>query len=181
MSSSCAVVAAADWRWPFHEEADGVVATEAPALFDYLDDPARLSAHMGRRSWRMGGGRMDLTLDAARGREVGARIRLAGRAFGLALSLDEVVVERQPGAAKAWETIGEPRLRVIGPYRMGFAVVPAETGANLRVFLDYALPSGWPDRWLGRLLAPAYARWCVRTMVADAVARFAPASVSAGR
>jgi len=168
-------------RWPYHAEYSGLVAIDAPALFDYLDDPTRLSAHMGRRSWRMGGGRMDLTLDAARGRAVGARIRLAGRAFGMALSLDEVVVERQPVATKAWETIDEPRLRVIGPYRMGFAILPAPTGATLRVFLDYALPSGWPDRWLGRLLAPAYARWCVRTMVADAIAHFQPPRISAGR
>jgi hypothetical protein len=173
MSSLGTDAATVDSRWPFHEEADGVVAAEARALFDHLDDPERLSAHMARRSWRMGGGRMDLTLDAAGGRDVGARMRLAGRAFGLALSLDEVVVERHPAATKAWETIGEPHLGVIGPYRMGFAITPTPTGANLRAFLDYALPSRWPDRWLGRLLAPAYARWCVRSMVADAVAHFA--------
>lgn len=168
-------------RWPLHAECSGAVAVDAQALFDYLDDPTRLSAHMGRRSWRMGGGRMDLALDAARGRDVGARIRLAGRAFGMALALDEVVVERQPAATKAWETIGEPHLRVIGAYRMGFAIRPTPTGANLRVFLDYALPSRWPDRWLGRLLAPAYARWCVRTMVADAVAHFERPHLNSGR
>ena len=44
-----------------------------------------------------------------------------GRILGLKLSLDEVVTERDPPARKVWETVGVPRLLVIGPYRMGLS------------------------------------------------------------
>jgi hypothetical protein len=166
----------ADPRWPSHAEASGRVAADAGSLFAHLDTPARLSSHMGRSSWRLGGGRMDLAVDEGGGRAVGSHIVLAGRAFGVPLALDEVVVERTPPQAKAWETVGEPRLLVIGAYRMGFAIDPGERGSTLRVFLDYALPARGLSRWLGRLFGAAYARWCTRAMVADAVRHFAAAA-----
>jgi hypothetical protein len=54
----------------------------------------------------------------------------------------------------------------------------------LTVFIDYGLPSRLTGRWLGRVLAPAYARWCCRRMVADAQRAFAttaaPGHYSAG-
>jgi hypothetical protein len=48
---------------------------------------------------------------------------------------------------------------------MGFEIAPAPAGSQLRVFLHYDLPTGAFGRLLGRLLAPFYARWCVRNMV----------------
>ena len=163
---------AADPRWPSHDECSGDVAADAATLFAYLDDPTRLSSHMGRRSWRMGGGRMDVSVDDGRGRAVGSHIVLAGRAFGFRIELDEVVVEHRPPEAKTWETVGVPRLLVIGAYRMGFLIQPRERGSMLRVFIDYALPSRGASRWLGRMFGKAYARWCTQTMVTDAAAHF---------
>lgn len=97
---------------------------------------------------------------------------MTGRIVGLKLSLDEVVTERQPPTRKAWETVGSPRLLVIGPYRMGFDVTPRGSGSQHRVFIDYALPARWPERRLGRLFGGYYARWCTQSMVADAVKQF---------
>jgi hypothetical protein len=104
---------------------------------------------------------------------------MTGRAFGITLSLDEVVVDREPPFRKAWETVGEPRLLVIGPYRMGFTVQPELSGSRLEVHIDYDLPNGLLAGRLGRLLGGFYARWCTRRMVADAVAHFQTA-LSAG-
>jgi hypothetical protein len=84
-----------------------------------------------------------------------------------------VVTECAPPRRKVWETVGTPRLLVIGPYRMGFEVSPeGAAGSRLRVFIDYALPTGAPARWLGRALGGAYARWCTHRMVRDAVSHF---------
>jgi hypothetical protein len=96
----------------------------------FLDDHTRLSAHMRRRSWRMGWGRLHLQLDERAGRAVGSRIRLEGRVFGVRLALEEVVTEHAPPTRKVWVTVGTPRLLVIGRYRMGFALVPASAGAR---------------------------------------------------
>lgn len=152
-----------------HEAYEATVRMTPTGLFERLDDQTRLSAHMSKRSWKMGWGRMDTILDAQGGRAAGSHIVLRGRVFGIRLELDEVVTLREPPARKEWETVGEPRLLVIGAYRMGFTITPREQGWSLlRVVIDYDLPSKGVSRVLGRLFGPAYARWCVKRMVADA-------------
>jgi hypothetical protein len=151
-----------------------LVQADAGRLFSYLDDHARLSSHMGKRSWMMGGGRMQLHFDADRGQAIGSSLELSGRAFGIAVALREIVTERVPPTRKVWETAGEPRLLVIGAYRMGFEITAQGDTSLLRVFIEYALPSRGLARWLGRALGPGYARWCTRRMVGDAVVHFSP-------
>ena len=156
-----------------HFEASGLVAAPADSVFAYADDPARLSSHMSKSSWMMGGGRMQTELDAGRGQTVGSRIRLSGQVFGLALAVEEVVTERLPPKRKVWATTGSPRLLVIEHYRMGFEIAPQENGSLLRVYIDYALPEDLPARWLGILLGRYYARWCTDQMVRDTAKHFA--------
>lgn len=74
-----------------------------------------------------------------------------------------------------WETVGSPKLLVIGSYRMGFEVAARSGGSLLRVFIEYALPQALPGRWLGRLFGRMYARWCTERMVSDAVRHFSTA------
>ena len=158
---------------PHHDESGALVSASPERVFALIDDPERLSSHMSRSSWRMGGGRMTTVLDERRGQSVGSHIRVSGRVLGIELSLDEVVTEREPPTRKGWETVGSPRLLVIGPYRMGFEVTPSGSGSLLRVFIDYAMPSSWPARWLGRVFGGYYAHWCTQNMVNDAVRQFA--------
>ena len=157
---------------PWRHTSEGVVPASVDRVFAHLDDQVRLASHMERPSWGLGGGQMHVEFDAARGRAVGARIAMTGRAFGIELALEEVVTERQPPVHKAWETRGTPRLLVIGAYRMEFDLEPMAGGSKLRVAIDYALPDSGFGRVLGRLFAPAYARWCTKRMVDDAVGYF---------
>jgi hypothetical protein len=157
---------------PFHRESRREVHAAADMLFPYLDDHAQLSAHMGRSSWMMLGSRMAVELDTSKGRAVGAHIRLDGRVLGIPLSVEEVVIERQPPVRKVWQTLGVPRLLVIGDYRMGFEIQPRGTSVSLCVFIDYALPTEFPGSILGRLLGEFYARWCTASMAQDAANHF---------
>ncbi|MEP6791429.1 MAG: SRPBCC family protein [Ramlibacter sp.] len=158
--------------FPHHAESHGQVRASAARVFEHLDDHARLSAHMSRRSWRMGWSRMKLSLDEQAGRAAGSHIRLDGRILGVRLALEEVVTEHTPPTRKVWATVGTPRLLVIGPYQMGFLLVPAGGDVTLTVFIDYALPGRGPSRLLGRIFGHWYARWCTARMVADAQAAF---------
>lgn len=167
-----------DLALPFHFECSVLVNAPAEAVFSRLDDSRLLSAHMSGSSWMMAGSRMRVELDASEGRAVGASIRMAGRVLGVALSLEEVVTERNPPRRKVWETIGAPRLLVIGPYRMGFEVTPQGGTSLLRVFIDYALPVAPPARWLGRIFGDFYARWCTQRMAGDAEEHFRTAGHS---
>ena len=154
-------------------EITALVEAPTDAVFAYVDDHARLSAHMSESSWMMGGGRMKIELDDGRGQRVGSRLRLKGKVFGIQLSVEEVVTDRNPPYRKVWETIDSPKLLVIGHYRMGFEITPRGKGSLLRVYIDYELPELAPARWLGYLFARYYAAWCTQRMVDDAVKHFA--------
>lgn len=151
-----------------HEEYSATMAVAGAALFEYLDDHRRLSGHMRSSSWMMAGGRMTMHMDALGGQALGSTIRLRGRVLGFELFAEEIVCEYDPPHRKAWETTNDVRLLVIGPYRMGFDLVPAGGHIRLRVFIDYTLPHVGSWRWIGRLIGPWYARWCTKRMVVDA-------------
>ncbi|WP_264447544.1 SRPBCC family protein [Novosphingobium sp. JCM 18896] len=140
-------------------------------VFAYVDSHERLTSHMMRSSTMMAGGRMNLFLDEKEGRAVGAVIGMSGRMFGLNLTLQEVVTEREPPMRKSWETIGQPKLYVIGLYRMGFAIAQTNGHTMLTVIINYDLPSGL-FAWIGWLLGGFYARWCVVNMVEGVVKHF---------
>lgn len=166
---------------PLHHEASGFVTATPAALFAHLDDPLLLSGHMRQPSLAMMGTTMRVGTDALGGKAVGSVIRMEGRVLGIALGLEEAVSRREPPFYKAWDTLGEPRLLVIGAYRMGFRIGAAEGGSLLTIFIDYALPAARGMRWLARPLAPLYARWCCARMLRDAQHAFGPAPRSAQR
>jgi hypothetical protein len=137
-----------------------------------LDDHERLSAHMMQSSAMMAGSKMRFDFDEDGGRAVGSKIRMSGQILGIPLELEEVITERDPPKHKAWETIGTPRLLVIGGYRMGFDIEPRGNGARLTVFIDYNEPKS-PWTIVGRLFGPVYARWCTVNMTQGAAREFA--------
>ena len=161
-----------------HAEAEAQVASPPSEIFAYLDKHSQLSGHMSKSSWMMGGGRMEMTSDAGEFQRVGSRLHLAGTAFGLSVVLDEQVTIHEPPQRKVWETVGTPRLLVIGNYQMWFDVTSAAGAVTrVRVFIDYDLPTSTFKRVLGYLFSGVYARWCVKSMVRDARAHFAAAAV----
>jgi carbon monoxide dehydrogenase subunit G len=156
-----------------HEESSAVISAPRERVFAALDDHSRLSSHMSKSSWQMGGGKMETVVDAQQGKSVGSHIILRGRVFGVSLFVEEVVIAHDPPVRKTWETIGTPRLLVIGPYRMSFELEGSGTGTRLRVTIDYELPVRGVGRLLGRLFGRMYARWCTQQMVRDAARLFA--------
>ncbi len=140
---------------PLHHECSGLVQSPLDQVFAHVDDHRRLSSHMSEPSWRTGWGRMETDVDEGRGQAVGSRIRLSGRVLGVELSVEEVVVERNPPHRKVWETTGTPKLLVFGHYRMGFELSPQGSRSMLRVFFPAGLDAcsagltrgGVPSRW----------------------------------
>lgn len=153
-------------------QADVEVTASAELLFDYMDDQAKPGTHMQRSSAMMLSGSMAYEFDDARGRSVGSVIKVTGKVAGLKLYVEEVVIQRQPPLLKAWETVGEPRLLVIGSYRMRFQIEESGRLCRLHVFIDYNYPTSVVGRIAGFLLGAIYARWCVKQMAAAAMAAF---------
>jgi Polyketide cyclase / dehydrase and lipid transport len=162
----------ATYAYRYRHETSAMVRAPVERVFAHMDDHARLTSHMSESSWMMGGGSMQVELDAARGQKIGSWIRLSGKILGVTLAVEEIVTERTPPRRKVWETTGVPRLLVIGRYQMGFEIAPREADSHLTVFIDYALPQGTLTPWLGYFLGGYYARWCTQRMVDDAVKHF---------
>jgi hypothetical protein len=156
--------------YPFHHQSQVDIDIDAASLFSHLDDHRRLIGHMEKPSLMMAGAVMQVETDAFRGQTVGSVIRITGRVLGMRLAVEEVVSERAPPSHKTWETRGEPRLLVIGAYRMGFTISPHADRSRLVVFIDYQLPPRGLSNGLGRLFGRAYAAWCTRRMTSDAQA-----------
>ncbi len=160
-------------RFPLHHRSEVSVDTDAHTLFALLDDHRRLAGHMEKPSLMMAGATMRVETDALNGQAVGSVIKVTGRVLGVSLAVEEVVTERVPPMRKTWETRGEPRLLVIGAYRMGFTISPQGKGSQLVVFIDYQNPPRGLARWLALIFGGIYAAWCTRRMATDAAAAIA--------
>ena len=160
-------------RYPLHHRSDVDVDTDAHSLFAFLDDHRRLAAHMEKPSVMMAGATMRVETDALKGQAVSSLIRLTGRVLGVNLAVEEVITERVPPLRKTWETRGEPRLLVVGSYRMGFTISPKGDRSRLLVFIDYQLPPRGVAHLLALIFGRVYAAWCTRRMATDAVEAFA--------
>ncbi len=157
-------------RYPLHHRSEVAVDADAHSLFAHLDDHRRLAGHMEKPSLMMAGATMRVDTDALRGQAVGSLIRVTGCVLGVNLVVEEVVTERVPPLRKTWETRGEPRLLVIGSYRMGFTISPEGDRSRLVVFIDYQLPPRGVAHALALLFGRFYAAWCTRRMANDALA-----------
>jgi hypothetical protein len=74
----------------YHSESTVEVQAPMTAVFALLDAHEKLSSHMSQSSWKMGGGKMKLEMDAGLGKIIGSRLRLSGRVFGLFLAVEGV-------------------------------------------------------------------------------------------
>lgn len=157
---------------PYARHLERTVHLDAPPsdVFAFLDDHAQLAGHMTRPSWRTAGSRFTTEIDEGGGRAVGSHVRMSGHVLGVPLALDEVVTEREAPRHKSWETLGVPRLLVVGAYRMTVDVEPEPDGSRVRIGIDYDLPERHPR--LGRWFGDTYARWCVQQMTDDTVHHF---------
>lgn len=168
----------ANHRYPLHHGSEVDVDTDAHSLFAHLDDHRRLASHMEKPSLMMAGATMRVETDALSGQAIGSLIRVTGRVLGVSLTVEEVITERVPPLHKTWETRGEPRLLVIGAYRMGFTISPQGHRSHLAVFIDYQLPLRGFAHGLALLFGRTYAAWCTRRMATDAVTVFAGVAAS---
>lgn len=146
-----------------HYEDKVEILASARELFSFIDDHTKLSSHMNKSSLMMGGGSMKTMIDEGNGQKVGSHIRMSGNVLGIEIFLDEVITHREPPFLKIWETVGVPKLIIIGHYRMTAKIEEKEKKSILSVSIDYNLPT--KNVWLGKLFGNYYAKWCVKQMI----------------
>jgi hypothetical protein len=160
-------MSADDFTHSFSSKA--ILNASAKVAFEYLDEPKRLSAHMGKPSMMMAGSKMDMDLDEKQGREIGSVIKMSGKMMGINLSLQERVVERVPHLRKFWHTFGEQHLIIVDQYKMGFTLREISNNqTEVTVSIDYNFPEKGLSRILGKMFGTFYAKWCTTKMTKDA-------------
>lgn len=150
-------------QYQHHYEKSILVPVTPSEVFEYVDDHRRFSSHMNKSSGMMMGSRMKTTIDNDHFQKVGSHLQMEGNVLGMNLFLDEVVTKRISPKIKVWETVGKPKLLVVGDYQMTVNISPKNSGSLLTVSIDYDLPE--TNKWLGVLFGRFYARWCVGLMV----------------
>ena len=143
------------------------VTAPSGRVFAYADDIRNLARHMSERgSMPMMGSKLALEILTANTTGVGATYRYSGRMMGLVLDFSELVTKYVAGREKVWRTIGEPKLLIIRSYEMRVLMDPiSPTASRLTIGIDYELPQSGFWRASGWLLADAYSRWCLASMV----------------
>lgn len=154
-----------------HLEKSFLINADIVNVFDFIDDHGKFSSHMNKSSWMMGGGKMTTEVDEGKGQKIGSHIKMGGKIMGFNLSLDEVVTERSRPTRKAWKTVDNPNLLVIGNYQMGVELAPESNKTRLKVFIDYDLPEG-STKILGIMFGGIYANWCVDQMLGGVIDHF---------
>jgi hypothetical protein len=146
-----------------------IINAPVEAAFDYLDDLSKTGMHMSESSAMMMGSK--LTLEHLPGPEsgAGAKYRWFGKMMGLPLDFTVEVTKWIKNEEKTWETIGAPKMIILGWYRMRLMTEPDNAGGT-RTWLEieYTPPEGLFYRFLSAVFAPIYARWCVSKMLTDA-------------
>jgi hypothetical protein len=149
-----------------------VVAAPPARVFAWIDDPANTGLHMSRPSMAMLGGSLRVEQLSPNAAGVGATYRSWGRVLGLPIDFTTAVTVWVSGREKIWRTVGKPRLIVLGDFQMRFLLAGCEDGTNRVLAIDYNVPTRFPGRLLGRVLAAPYVRWCLRRMACDAQLAF---------
>lgn len=148
-----------------HFEKNTSINASPNEIFEFVDNHSNFSVHMSKSSWMMAGGKMDIQTDEGKGQKVGSHIRLKGKVLGINLFLDEVITKHEPPFRKAWQTVGDINLLVIGHYKMGLGISPENSHSKFEVYIDYELPKSLRTKWIGYLFGGMYARWCVNQMI----------------
>jgi len=144
-----------------------VLNTDIRTAFGFLDNPMKLSSHMGKSSMMMAGSKMSLEIDGKNGQEVGSIIKMKGEMTGIQLFLQEKVIERVPPFKKYWQTFGQQKLLIIDQYKMGFQLNEDQGKTHLTISIDYNIPKSGFEMLLGKMFSRMYAKWCVRQMIHD--------------
>lgn len=136
-------------------------------VFAFLDDLSKTGMHMSERSMMMMGSKLELERLPGPEKGEGATFRWSGKVLGLPVNFTETVTRWKKNEEKVWETVGEPRMIILGWYRMRLTTEPKKSGTSVLLEIQYEPPKGFFYKLLSAFLARQYAGWCLNQMLGD--------------
>ena len=98
---------------------------------------------------------------------IGAKYGWYGKMMGMAIDFSEVVTKWEPPKRKEWQTIGDAQIIIMRWYKMGFEIIPSESGTIVKLSISYLPPKAWYYRLLSFLFVRWYCDWCLNNMLND--------------
>lgn len=159
-------------KTPLLEEMESLqkeLLIQAPVekVFSFMDDLSKTGMHMSGSSMMMAGSKLKLEHVSGPEKGVGAGFRWSGKMLGFELDFTVVVTKWVENAEKVWETIGMPKLIILGWYLMHLKTEPVTGGTLVSLEIQYIRPRGFFYKLLSILFARRYAEWCVTRMLND--------------
>lgn len=132
-----------------------------------MDDLSKTGMHMSENSIMMMGSKLVLEQMPGPSKGVGATFHWNGKVMGMPVDIIETVTKWVENKEKVWETIGSPKIIILGWYRMRLKTASANEGTNTSLQIEYTEPKGWFYKILSFLFAGWYGRWCLNNMLYD--------------
>ena len=136
-------------------------------VFPFMDDLSKTGMHMSESSMMMAGSKLKLEHFSGPEKGVGAAYRWSGKMLGFELDFTVVVTKWIENFEKVWETIGTPKLIILGWYLMRLKTEPVTEGTLASLEIQYTRPDGFFYKFLSILFARWYAEWCLARMMSD--------------
>ena len=144
-----------------------IIHSPPQKVFAFMDDLSKTGMHMTENSMMMMGSKLMLEQLPGPCRGVGATFHWHGKVMGMPVDITETVTKWIEGQEKVWETIGQPKIIILGWYRMILKTKPSKEGTLASLQIDYTQPDGWFYKLLYFLLSRWYCNWCLNNMLND--------------
>ena len=120
---------------------------------------------MSENSMMMMGSKLTLEHLSGPERGVGAIFRWLGKIMGMEIDITERITTWIENREKVWETIGQPKIILLGWYRMILKTSAVKEGTLTSLQIDFTPPSGFFYKILYFLFSGWYCNWCLNNML----------------
>lgn len=128
------------------------------------------------QSFMMMGSKLTLEQLRGPGKGAGATFHWSGKVMEMPIDITETVTKWIANKEKVWETIGFPRMIILGWYRMSLKLTAVSEGTLTSLQIEYTRPDGWFYKVLSFFFAGWYSRWCLNKMLSGAKKEFEKAN-----
>lgn len=151
---------------------DIIINAPLEIVFARMDDLSKTGMHMSNSSMMMMGSKLMLEQLPGPSQGLGASFHWSGSVMGMPIDITETVTKWVVNKEKIWETIGTPKIIILGWYRMILKTEAVKEGTEASLQIDYTKPRGAFRIILYYLLSHWYCNWCLNNMLNDTKIHF---------
>ncbi len=145
-----------------------IINATPQSVFEFMDDVRNSGMHMSKDSKAMMGTHLELQLLSKNFSGPETSYRYIGKVMGMTIDFTVVVTRWIQNMEKIWETIGHPKVIVIGWFRMFLKLTPKNGNTSVELGISYEKPKSFFGKILCFFFGSWYAKWCLKNMLNDA-------------